>query len=209
MREPRSTDYIVRKRLQCWPQHPPGLPERGPRDAKWLRGRPVANESFNPYLKIPGSERLRTVPDGLWLNFGGTVAEPFVDIFCVEACGTMQNLLDKRSRFAPRISSLMAFCPLPWLHAPVMPNGTTPRWRATGVINDEPKSAMSFPVRDIRVLYGLNTKLYNGFLKNQVPQPHEYFAPIESLTAEDGDKNPAMQALLARAAVTANFLTMR
>jgi hypothetical protein len=47
------------------------------------------------------SNRLRTLPDGLWLNFAGTHAEPFVDIFAIEACGTLQNLLDKlrKARF--------------------------------------------------------------------------------------------------------------
>ncbi len=208
MAEPRVTDSMVKKRLMSWPQHPPGLPATGPLDARWLRGRPIENEAFNPYLKIPGSERLRTLPDGLWLNFAGTYAEPFVDIFCVEACGTLQNLLDKRYRFAPRISSLMAYCPLLWLQSPVIANDPTPRWRATGVIRKAPTSALSFPVRDIRVMYGLNTKLYNGFLKNQVPQPHELFVPMETLTAKNSDKNPAMRALVARAAVTGNFLTV-
>ena len=46
-----------------------------------LRGRPAEDETriSSPFLKIPGSSRLRTLPDGLWLNFGGTFAEPFVD----------------------------------------------------------------------------------------------------------------------------------
>jgi len=29
----------------------------------------------------PPGLKLRTLPDGLWLNFGGTPEEPFVDIF--------------------------------------------------------------------------------------------------------------------------------
>ncbi|WP_428492834.1 hypothetical protein [Rhodopila sp.] len=47
-----------------------------------MRGRPSEDETriTGPYLKIPGSTRLRTLPDGLWLNFGGSFAEPFVDI---------------------------------------------------------------------------------------------------------------------------------
>jgi len=63
------------------------------------------------------------------------------------------------------------------------------------------------PVRDIRVMYGLKPKLFKGFLTNQVPQPHEYFVPMEALTAENGDKDPAMQAFVARATVTANFFS--
>jgi hypothetical protein len=43
--------------------------------------------SCHPFLKLPGSTRWRTLPDGLWLNFGGTSVDPFVDIFAIEACG--------------------------------------------------------------------------------------------------------------------------
>ena len=86
-------------------------PRRG--QESWLRGRPSEDETRigSPFLKIPGSSRLRTLPDGLWLNFGGTFAEPFVDILVIEACSTIQNLLDKRSRFSPSTHSMMCFCP--------------------------------------------------------------------------------------------------
>jgi hypothetical protein len=69
----------------------------------------------NPYLKLPGSNRLRNVPDGLWLCFGGTVRDPYVDLFVIEACGTFANLLDKRFRFAPSMHSMLAVCPVRWL----------------------------------------------------------------------------------------------
>lgn len=82
MIEYRSLDALVRMRLREWPQRPPGL-SRGKRKVEsWLRGRPSdATGSSHPFLKLPGSDRLRTLPDGLWLNFGGTPQEPFVDIF--------------------------------------------------------------------------------------------------------------------------------
>jgi hypothetical protein len=82
----------------------------------WLRGRPadLDEHTNNPFLKLPGSDRLRTLPDGLWLNFGGKPTEPYVDIFAIEACGTLQNLLDKRSRFAPSVNSLIAVVPVVW-----------------------------------------------------------------------------------------------
>ena len=120
MREYRSLDALVRARLQKWPQRPPGLPPRSHGLDTWLRGRPdVTTGTCNPFLKLPGSDRLRTLPDGLWLNFGGTPVEPYVDIFAIEACGSLQNLLDKRSRFAPSTQSLLAVCPVPWLLAPI------------------------------------------------------------------------------------------
>ncbi len=191
-----------------WPQRPPGvLPARRGRDA-WLRARPTESSvTCHPFLKLPGSTRLRTLPDGLWLNFGGTSVEPFVDIFAVEACGTLQNLLDKRSRFTPSMHSLLAVCPVPWLMAPVSAQDPTPRWKATGVLLREPTVPFSLPVRDLHVLYGLKRHHYAGFARHQLPHAHEYFVPMDALTAEDGDKNPNLQALLARASAAANFLS--
>jgi hypothetical protein len=198
-----SMDAMVRSRLRRWPQRPPGLARRAP-DA-WLRGRPAEVGICQPFLKFPGSDRLRTLPDGLWLNFGGNAAEPFVDIFAIEACSSLQNLLDKRSRFAPSTQSLLAVCPVPWLLAPAIPDDDTPRWKATGILNDPPTSALVLPVRDMRVMYGLKSRHYAGFAQSNLPHPHEYFVPMDALVAEDAADNPEMQALVSRASVRANF----
>lgn len=202
-----SLDALVRERLRQWPQRPPGLTRgKGIYDG-WLRGRPCETGGVcQPFLKFPGSDRLRTLPDGLWLNFGGTPVEYFVDIFAVEACGSLSNLLDKRSRFAPSTQSMMAVCPVPWLLADITPTDPTPRWRITGVIAVEPTLPLILPVRDIRVLYALKPRHYAGFAENQIPHPHEYFAPMEAITAKDGHENPRMQALVSRASATANFM---
>ncbi len=128
------------------------------------------------------------------------------DIFAIEACGSLQNLLDKRSRFAPSTHSLLAVCPVPWLLAPVGPEDSTPRWRATGVLRHEPVLPFVLPVRDLRVLYGLKRHHYAGFLRHQLPHAHEFFVPMDALTAENSDKDPALQSLLARASAMANFL---
>ena len=205
----RSLDNQVRQRLRHWPQHPPGMGKRlRDRDA-WLRARPgtePASGIQGPYLKLPGSDRLRTLPDGLWLNFGGNVQEPFVDIFAVEACGSLANLLDKRSRFSPTIHSLLAVCPVPWLLAPFLLNDPTPRWQATGVIRREPTQQLLLPVRDLRVMYALKNRHYQGFVEHHMPHAHEYYVPMETLIAVDGDKDPALQAMLAHATASAQFL---
>jgi hypothetical protein len=205
MRRSQSLDTLVKRRLNQWPQHPPGQkPAQVGRDT-WLRGRPCGDVR-TPFLKLPGSTRWRTLPDGLWLNFGGTSVEPYVDIFAIEACGSLQNLLDKRSRFAPSTHSLLAVCPVPWLLAPVMQGDPTPRWKATGVLEHEPAVPFVLPVRDMHVLYGLKQDHYAGFARHQLPHAHEYFVPMETLTAKDSEKNPDLQALLAQASATANFL---
>jgi len=131
MSMPQTLDSLVRERLKQWPQRPPGVKDSGSKPDVWLRGRPSELLRCHPFLKLPGSTRWRTLPDGLWLNFGGTPVEPFVDILAVEACSTLPNLLDKRSRFAPSTHSMLAVCPLPWLMAPVTDADPTPRWKVT------------------------------------------------------------------------------
>lgn len=208
MIEYRSLDALVRTRLREWPQRPPGL-SRGKREHEsWLRGRPSdVSGSSHPFLKLPGSQRLRTLPDGLWLNFGGTPLEPFVDIFAIEACGTLSNLLDKRARFAPSTNSLLAVCPVPWLLGATSASDETPRWRCTGIFRAEPTQAVALPVRDIRVLYALKMRHYNGLLQSHVPHAHEYFIPMEKLVARDAPEDPELRALVARTAAAAHFLT--
>ncbi len=204
----RSLDALVRARLKAWPQQPPGLLREPVGSGAWLRGRP-ADEcgSSQPFLKLPGSERFRTLPDGLWLHFGGSLNEPYADIFAIEACSSLQNLLDKRSRFAPSTQSMLALCPISWLLAPVLPNDPTPRWVATGLLDREPTRPLVVPVRDMRVMYGLRSRHYDHFATSQVPHAHEYFVPMETLTKKDGASDPALRALVARASVRANFFS--
>ena len=196
-----SLDATVRMRLKQWPHQPPGVVGE---DSAWLRGRPD-DVMGNCFLKLPGSDRFRTLPDGLWLNFGGTPAEPYADILAIEACSSLPNLLDKRSRFAPSTHSLMAVCPLAWLLAPTTPDSTLLRWQVTGVIAATPVAALVLPVRDLRVMYGLKPLHYKGFAQHQIPHAHEFFVPMTALTVQDGDKDPAMQALVARTFARHNF----
>ncbi len=207
MRGSLSLDLLVKSRLKRWGQRPPGVKPRRGKEA-WLRGRPSEDETriSSPFLKIPGSSRLRTLPDGLWLNFGGGFADPFVDILAIEACSTIQNLLDKRSRFAPSTHSTMCLCPIEWLLAPIAPDDPTPRWRTTGIFMHEPYTDITVPVREMRVLYGLKSGHYKGFARHQLPHAHEFFVPMETLTEENSEDNPALRALIARTSVSANFL---
>jgi hypothetical protein len=208
MMQYRSLDALVRARLRDWPQRPPGLAQTARVGESWLRGRPCEFAgACHPFLKLPGSQRLRTLPDGLWLNFGGTPQEPYVDIFAIEACGSLPNLLDKRARFAPSTNSLLALCPLPWLLAATTRTDPTPRWRSTGVLRVEPTQPLVAPVRDIRVLYALKARHYKGLLESHVPHAHEYFVPMDKLVAKDAPDDPALQALVRRASSTAHFLT--
>ena len=204
----QSLDALVRARLKAWPQQPPGLLSPPNGSGAWLRGRP-ADEcgSCQPFLKLPGSTRFRTLPDGLWLHFDGSLNEPYADIFAIEACSSLQNLLDKRSRFAPSTQSMLALCPVDWLLAPVLPDDPTPRWVATRLLAREPVRPLIVPVRDMRVMYGLRPRHYDHFATSQVPHAHEYFVPMEALIRKDGAADPALRALVSRASVHANFFT--
>jgi hypothetical protein len=129
------------------------------------------------------------------------------DILAIEACSTIQNLLDKRSRFAPSTHSMMCLCPIEWLLAPITPTDLTPRWRTTGVIPHEPFGDVAIPVREMRVLYGLKNDHYKGFARHQLPHAHEFFVPMETLTEENSEENPALRALIARTSVSNNFFS--
>ncbi len=104
------------------------------------------------------------------------------------------------------MQSLLAVCPVPWLLAQFADNDPTPRWQATGVIRREPTQPLVLPVRDMRVLYGLKNRHYQGFVRYHTPHAHEYYVPMDILTTADGDKHPALQALLASASASAHFL---
>lgn len=67
--------------------------------------------------------------------------------------------------------------------------------------------AISIPVREMRVLYGLKDQHYKGFVRHQMPHAHEFFVPMKTLTEENSEQNPALRALLERASISANFLT--
>lgn len=127
------------------------------------------------------------------------------DLIVIEACSSMTNLLDKRSRFAPSTQSLMAVCPVDWLVGP-REQAAVARWLLTGVIRTFPSQRLVLPVRDIRVVYALQRRHYEGFQTHQVPHAHEFFVPMDSLVAEHSDQDPAMQALFARASAASNFL---
>lgn len=203
----RSLDELVRRRLREWPQRPPGAPRTRRQPGTWLRARPgTGTAPGHPFLKLPGSNAFRTIPDGLWLHFGADPDDPWVDILCIEACSTVPNLQDKRARFAPSTSSMLVVCPHKWLLEPVEPEEALPRWRLIRLLREAPQDSVLIPVRDIRVIYGLKPNHYHAVASAQVPQPHEYFCPMDALTAERGHEDPAMAALISRASHAANFM---
>jgi hypothetical protein len=82
--------------------------------------------------------------------------------------------------------SMLAVCPVPWLLGEVSKFNTMPRWRHTGLISSAPTAPVTLPVRDIRVMYTLRPRLYEGFAASQIPHAHEYFAPISAILGPGG-----------------------
>lgn len=209
MHAPKYEDAAVRARLKQWPQCPPGSSEASAdphaRPTTWLRGRP--SELNGAFLRWPGSlQRLRTKPDGLWLNFGGSPRDFYVDIFAIEACCSLSNLQDKRSRFAPSTQSLLAVCPLSWLLAPVSAEDATPRWQATRIMRREPDADLCLPVRDIRVMYALRDRHFQDMLRHAAPGPHEFFVPMDRLIAADSHQDPDMRSVISYASASRHFM---
>ena len=85
------------------------------------------------------------------------------------------------------------------MQEPAEQSDPTPRWRLIRLLREEPTEPLVLPVRDIRVLYGLKSQHYAFVAKGQVPHPHEYFCPMEALTAYHGHEDPALAALIGRA----------
>jgi hypothetical protein len=203
-----TCDARVRESLSRWPHRPPGLERSAKQPGRWFRARPDRLSRHQPFLKFPGTSIHRTLPDGLWLHFGTSPRDAYVDILCIEACGSMQNLLDKRSRFGPSTGSLLAHCPLEWLLAPADEAGGLPRWRLIRLLLEEPRAPLVLPVRDLRVLFGLPSSKYTDFAVTQTAQAHEFYCPMTVLMDEHAPENPALRSLLARAAAAANFMEL-
>ena len=129
MRPSQTLDSLVRERLKQWPQRPPGVKAAALGKDSWLRGRPSEDLRNHPFLKLPGSNALAHLAGRSVAELRRHACGCLCGIFAIEACGSLQNLLDKRSRFAPSTHSLLAVCPVQWLLSPVMPGDSTPRWK--------------------------------------------------------------------------------
>jgi len=154
-------------------------------------------------LCLPHFERIAYIGASSRCSGGGCYIIP--DLFVIEVCGSYSNLLDKRSRFAPSMHSMLASCPLPWLLGPHNKNDLTPRWQRTRILDEEPTQPLILPVRDIRVMYALPNKLYDGFETSHVPHAHEFFVPVSALLTPDSWQDPSIRALIARSSTRANF----
>lgn len=154
----RLSDSEAKVILTAWPLRPrddffPGGP--------WLRAQPKDGATTGPRLLRPATDDFsaRTQPDGLWLAFNappGGGPPVAVSTFVVEVCRTMQNLNDKRSRFASAHAALLVEVPAAWLQRSVpVQGGATPSRYGLAGFAVPPTDDLYLPVRSVRVLYAL------------------------------------------------------
>lgn len=156
--------------------------------AKWIQAQPKAKGSRakHPTINTPGAKLFATQPDGMWTFTDGG---GFADVICVEVCGTIQNLNDKRSRYAPFGPGLVVTFPVAWWKAEIARPGkagyTEPRWKAAGAFSACPSADTSATVRHLRVLYAIPDAQYDKWQKNNVPAAYEYVIKHSSLSSHN------------------------
>ncbi len=198
----QSGDSKAKAALRDWPSTTEVWAGRG-LTGNWLRAQPKQKEP-GPTLKSAGSTGLTTQPDGLWVNLHrGT--ELFADCIVIEACGTFQNLQDKRSRYQPSITARVLVCGRAWLQGEVnYKRGTRCRWELADKNAKEPAGEEHYPVRYLTVLFFLKDDRYEEWTTSQIPAPHEYFARYASL---ESFKSGPMQEFLKRMSPATHLYT--
>ena len=207
MAKAKLSDKEAKVILRKWPERTKRLWKVSDNRGFWIRAQPKALDSRikSPALSVPGSKLFRTQPDGMWAYF---FDREFCDIVCIEVCGTIQNLNDKRSRYFPASHSLMLICPHRWLWETIgiQRGGQIERWKACRSIVAAPKTDLTLPVRLLRVLYSLPKGKYVKWRANHVPTGYEYYCRHSSM---DTYKGQSTQKFLAQMSAQAHFLTAK
>jgi len=169
-------------------------------DMHWLRAQPVRpNERVRaPRLTGPGSEMFSVQPDGLWITLGipsgdTTTKASYADCVVVEACGTSQNLHDKRARYAARTTSLVIDLRQAWLKQVDPWKGGALRSRRDALGGLLPtEGIVLLPIRHLRVIYALPKtgprSLYDDARQNMVMEAHEFILPFNKLGQYNGQQ---------------------
>jgi hypothetical protein len=131
----------------------------------------------------------------LWLAFNAAGRDGFPDsvaVFAIEVCQTMQNLNDKRSRFAAAHAALLVDVQRAWLAHGIPVEGGAKRARSdVAGFDSVPAEDILVPVSSVRVLYALpndkrlnpaQSKLFNREKRRVALEAHEYLTRHSALT---------------------------
>lgn len=197
-------DKDGKEALRSWPAYSEKLWPPSRSGGVWLRGQPVDGVATGPRLTAAGMNTFRTQPDGLWLFLAPD--HGFADCVAIEVCGTGQNFSDKRSRYMPSTSAILANCPRAWLNGSVSyKSGTRERWRLAG-LKHAPTDDLRLPARFVRVLFFLADELYEAWRLEGVPAAHEFVASYSSIKSY---KAQTMQSFLRRMSPEQHFYHRR
>jgi hypothetical protein len=184
--------------LRTWPETSKALWSVPNAGARWLQARPKRGFAGCPDLRSVGSSALKTVPDGLWV----LATQSYVDAMVVEICTSIQNLADKRSRYAPQLHALVVRLPRSWLLEALATSKHRRRW--TVAFERPPETDFYLPVRHLRVLLFLDDVTYGQVRGAITPAAHEFFARHSSLKSYTAQP---MQNLLRRMNADAHWYT--
>lgn len=197
----KLTDAQAKKILLKWPRRTRKLWPTPSEEGCWLRAQPPEGKKPGPRLRSPGAVLFRIQPDGMWVYLNQL---NYVDVVCIEACGTIQNLSEKRSRYMPASHSLILAASKRWLNERIMVQhgGSQPRWKACGTIGAPPVKDLELPVRFLRVLFAIPNKIYGDWVENHTPAGWEYYCPHSALASYSSQK---MQGFLRQLASTSHL----
>ena len=206
MAKKKLSDAEAKAVLRKWPQRTKVVWSTPGRKGYWLRAQPKnlgSDRVTAPRIALPGATGSRTQPDGMWVYLRG---ETFADVVCIESCSDAQNLNDKRSRYSPRVGSIILHCPLPGLLEEISLNKSSkaPRWIACRSIDSKPKADVVLPIRFAQVLFALPNHEYPKWAASNVPDGHEYFCRHSSL---DSWESQQMQNFLRQMSFASHFYT--
>lgn len=155
----------------------------GSEDFPWIRAQPRDEKetATSPFLLQAGNEALRTQPDGMFIR----PVKDFqaMDVVSFEVCSSLQNMNDKRSRYAATTSALVVDTREGWWRRPVQ--GRRSRWQKVTNGLEDWGDAEDFwsPVRYLRVVYVLSKTDLERFRADGVAAGHEYLMRFSSLAS--------------------------
>jgi len=185
MSDDHLSDRDAKEIMEKWPRTTTVL-FGGTDDCPWVKAQPKHREdsATTPLLLIAGNTALKTQPDGMYIRLVNDMQS--LDVICFEVCSSLSNLQDKRSRYAPSISSLVVDIKNRWWNEKVYSNGAT-RWKKMPFdeyeMEDHVRDDEWFPIRHLRVVYVLRSDHLENFRLNGVGYGHEYFIRNRSLAS--------------------------
>lgn len=182
----KISDEVAKEVLRSWPMTLHSFFKSGTNN-RWIRAHPKIGDVPGPTIKKTGSNLFKTTPDGMWINVR---SQSEIDVIAVEACGTIQNLRDKRDRFNPSTQARVVSIQKDWLGQVVYPKEITAR-KVHEFMGDAFASSSDFdrwpenveiPIGHMRALFILSDSDYQRWKQQRILEAHEYLMPASPFT---------------------------